>query len=432
VTRYLEILGQSVPVPDPDSVAILSGQYRSAAAIIGEAKSQLAGIGTAQAQAVWAGQAASAFTRKLGELPGQLEKAWQSYNTVAWALSGYASGLRPVVTALSSLAYQAEEADGTLRATDNARNQVIAQGHDPVATGWNTRLSEAQAEVGLLRRRLSALLAELEGLSAQCVGEIRQAEHEGISNNLISDFRRYIVQDGGAIAADGAKAMHVLAKVADVLFVKPFTDLPGLLKKYIDHPDWQTFGALLADYAAVLAIVAFFIPGADLLTPFLFALNGIAVGSEAVAAATHEKDSSWADVGFGFAGLGFAGAGAVLGKGVAASDGFMQGAFDEGDFGQLKGLANGWDARVSGNALLDDGLKSSFSLEGWAPDSGQADQGVLGTLKDEAYSFMHFGADGNTNSPAAANFQHLEWGLNRGNQGLALGQDWVDQKGRSL
>ena len=429
MTRYLEILGQSVPVPDPDSVAILSSQYRAVATTIGVTKSQLAGIGTAQAQAVWAGQAASAFSRKLGELPGQLEQAWQSYNTVAWALSGYASALRPVVAALSSLAYQAEEAEGTLRATVSARNQVISQGHDPVATGWNTRLWEAQAEVGQVGRRLSALLAELEGLSAQCVRAIQQAEHEGISNNLISDFDRYIVQDGRVVLDDGGKALRFVGTVADDLLVKPFTDLPGLLKQWAEHPDWQTFGALLADYAAVIGIIAFFIPGGALLTPALLAMSAVAVGSETVAAASHEKDSSWTDVAFGAALIGLPMARGVLGGGVDASDSLMRDAVDQGDLGQLKGLVDGSDAQVSASALWNDGVKSYFSLDGGAPDAGQAGPGLIDTLKGEAYSYLHFGADGYTHSPAAAMFQHLQWVDDRAGDGLVVGQNWVDQKG---
>jgi len=417
VTRYLEILGQSVPVPDPDSVAILSGQYRSAATTIGEAKSQLAGIGTAQAQAVWAGQAASAFTRKLGELPGQLEKAWQSYNTVAWALSGYASGLRPVVAALSSLAYQAEEAEGTLRATVNARNQVIAQGHDPIATGWNTRLYEAQAEVGQQGRRLQALLAELEGLSAQCVGEIRQAEHEGISNNLISDFQRYVVQDGGVVLDADAKALRFVATVADDLLVKPFTDLYGDLERFASDPSWATFGAVLDDYSKVLALLAVLlapIPGAYLGLTLASALIGVAGGaSDWEAAAKHEPGASLGKVKSDAIGVGLTALGGVFGKAADASNSLMRGAVDQGDLGQLEGLADGSDARASGGALLEDGVKNYFSLDGWTPDPSEDGQGVLDTYKDEAYPFLHVGADGYTNSPAAAMFHHLEWGVDR-------------------
>ena len=408
MTRYLEILGQSVPVPDPDSVAILSGQYRAVATTIGDAKSQLAGIGTGQAQAIWAGQAASAFSRKLGELPGQLEQALQSYTTVAWALSGYADGLRPVVAALSSLAYQAEEAEGTLRATVNARNQVIAQGHDPVATGWNTRVSEAQAEVAQLDRRLSALLAELEGLSAQCVREIQQAEHEGISNNLISDFQRYIVQDGGVVLDDAFT-------VADDLLVKPFTDFYEALERWASDPTWATFGAALDACSHVLELVAVLlapIPGAYLVLTLASVVAGVLGGaSDAAAAAEHEPGASWGQVRSDAIDLGLTALGGVFGKGAEASDSLMRGAVDQGDLGQLEALADGSDARVSAGALWGDGIKNYFSLDGWTPDPSEAGQGVLDTYKDEAYTFLHAGADGYTNSPAAAMFQHLEWSV---------------------
>jgi uncharacterized protein YukE len=423
VTRYLEILGQSVPVPDPDSVAILSSQYRAVATTIGVTKSQLAGIGTAQAQAVWAGQAASAFSRKLGELPGQLEQAWQSYNTVAWALSGYASALRPVVAALSSLAYQAEEAEGTLRATVSARNQVISQGHDPVATGWNTRLWEAQAEVGQVGRRLSALLAELEGLSAQCVRAIQQAEHEGISNNLISDFDRYIVQDVAEPWADAqAWELRMLLTGLDDILLHPITGLYEDIAHFNWHTPLESLGKCFDQLGFLLGLACLLVPGLGEAAAISFLA---AAALDAAARARHERGASWGQAGFAMANGLLMGAGSVAGLGARADQGYLQNAFDQGDLAQMSAIKYGTDARVSGSALRGVGVQRFFSLNGIKPDL--AGDGVMTTLKDDAYSFTHLGAERYTYSPAAVTLQHVEYGFDRASDAVGMVQDELEK-----
>ena len=171
----VEILGQWITLPDPDSVASLSNRYYGVCTTLADTKSQLSAIGSPQAAARWTGLAADAFAARLGALPGELEQAWQSYNAVARALSGYSSNLRPVVAALRSLASQAEEAQGTLNATEAARDQAVRTGQESATGVWNTRLAEAKAAVSALARRRSSLLTELDQLSAECVRQIHQA-----------------------------------------------------------------------------------------------------------------------------------------------------------------------------------------------------------------------------------------------------------------
>jgi hypothetical protein len=144
------------------------------------------------------------------------------------------------------------------------------------------------------------------------------------------------------------------------------------------------------------------------------ALFGIAgAASDTAAAVKHEPGASWGQVRSDAIDVGLTTLGGIFGKAADASNSLMRGAVDQGDLGQLEGLANGSDARVSGGALWDDGVKNYFSLDGWAPDPSEDGQGVLGTYKDEAYPLLHVGADGYTNSPAAAMFHHLEWGVDR-------------------
>ena len=91
MSSSVEILGQWITLPDPDSVASLSNRYFGVSTTLADTKSQLTAIGSPQAAARWTGLAAGAFAARLGALPGELEQAWQSYNAVARALSGYSS-----------------------------------------------------------------------------------------------------------------------------------------------------------------------------------------------------------------------------------------------------------------------------------------------------------------------------------------------------
>ena len=268
MTRYLEVLGRSFTVPDPDSVASLSASFRTVCINIGDAQHQLGALGSPQAWGDWTGQAADAFGRSVGILPRQLDQAWQSYNTVACALADYAGELSPVVAALGTLAFQAEEAEGTLRATTTARNQAIVQGQDPRITGWDTRLWDAKEAVAAIGDRLSSLLRELDELSAECVALIRQAQHEGIQNNAITDFQRYILQDAAEplISAD-VKELVFTAIVLYEAFLKPLIDLPGALFEVFTHPSFQTLGLALGDIGSVIGLVALVVaalaPGPD-------------------------------------------------------------------------------------------------------------------------------------------------------------------------
>jgi hypothetical protein len=101
----VEILGQWVTLPDPDTLASLSNRYYDVCTALADTKSQLSAIGSAQAAARW------------------------------------------------SLAYQAEEAQGTLNATETARDQAIRTGQESATGVWNTKLAEAKAAVSVLARR---------------------------------------------------------------------------------------------------------------------------------------------------------------------------------------------------------------------------------------------------------------------------------------
>jgi hypothetical protein len=336
MTGYLEIFGQSFTTPDPDSVASLSARYSGLCATIADAKDGLHAIGSPQANAEWVGQAADTFASKLSNLPGQLEQAWQSYDSVARALSGYASSLRPVVSALNSLASQAEEAEGTLSATQAAREQAIRQGEPSASTVWNARVSEAQAAVSQLKRRQSTLLAELRSCSSECVRQVQQAAHEGIHNSLITDLRNDLTDiDRVLWRADPVLGFGFTAvedyvgfelTVGKDLFLDPFVNLYKAYDAYWQSQSWVNLGACLDAISGILALASLACP------PLALVAIGVGIlGLEAdtFAAADDEEGASWTDVGFDAINVGLMEVGAGL------------------------GLADGPDAEEAGKSLWD-------------------------------------------------------------------------------
>jgi hypothetical protein len=330
MTGYLEIFGQSVTTPDPDSVASLSARYSGLSATIAEAKDGLHAIGSPQAIADWVGQAADTFASKLGNLPGQLEQAWQSYDAVARALSGYASSLRPVVSALTSLASQAEEAQGTLVAAQAAREQAIRSGEPSASTVWNARVSEAQAAVDQLKRRQSNLLGELRSCSSECVRQVQQAAHESVHSSLISDLRHDLAEVGRVAWRGGDDVLHfglaVAKDYADVelaigraelaigedLFITPFVNLYKTADALAHNWTWANLGQCLDAVSGVLALCSLVCP------PLALVAVGVGIlGMEADTFGAAEGEESWTNVAFDAVDLSLS----EVGEGLGLADG---------------------------------------------------------------------------------------------------------------
>ncbi len=319
MTGYLEIFGQSVTTPDPDSVASLSARYSGLCATIADARDGLDAIGSPQANAEWIGQAADMFGSRLSNLPSQLEQARQSYDAVARALSSYASSLRPVVSALNSLASQAEEAEGTLSATQYAREQAIRQGEPSASTVWNAKVSDAQAAVSQLKRRQSTLLAELRSCSSECVRQVKQAAHEGVHGSLITELRHDLTDVGHVAWRASDDVLHfeyTVAKdyarvelaIGEDLFVAPFVNLYKGADAFVHSQSWANLGTCLDAISGILALCSLVCP------PLALVAIGVGVlGLEADAAGAAEGEESWTDVGFDAINLGLMSVSAGLG-----------------------------------------------------------------------------------------------------------------------
>jgi hypothetical protein len=374
MSSSVEIFGQWITLPDPDSVASLSTHYDGVCTTLTDAKSQLGAIGSPQASARWIGSAADTFASRLGSLPGELEQAWQSYNGVARALSGYSTNLRPVVAALRSLAYQADEAEGTLYATQTARDQAIQSGQESVSV-WNMKLEEAQAAVGQLARRRSSLLAELNQLSADCVRQIRQAEPESVHQDLFSDLRRYAVDAGHLYWRAEDDEFHFAFRVAKDFFYDPFAAVVDDFTNLTKGP-WTLarLGKVLEDVSGVLSLVAFLIapiPGLDfadgILVPAAMGFGVAAAGFTAAARLKHEQGATWTDVASDVGGVALMGSSDVIGQGLKMTD-----------------LADGPEAEVSASSLWQSGTSHFFDLSAAPDEAGvevSASQQIAGDVK---------------------------------------------------
>lgn len=410
MSSSVEILGQWIMLPDPDSVASLSNRYYGECITLADTKSQLSAIGSPQAAARWTGLAADAFAARLGALPGELEQAWQSYNAVARALSGYSSNLRPVVAALRSLAYQAEEAQGTLNATEAARDQAVRTGPESAVAVWNTRLAEAKAAVSGLAQRRSLLLAELDQLSAECVRQIRQAAPESVHQDLLSDLKRYAVDAGHLIVRAEYDTGRFEFMVAKDLYYDPVASVVDDLKKLTKGP-WTLarVGKVLSDVSGALGLVALVIapiPGLDIadgiLIPAAMGFGLAAAGFTTAARLKHEQGATWTDVAVDVGGVALMGGGNAIGQGIKLA----------------APLADGDDAEVAGTSLWESGAKNFFNLSDPAPGA------TIGTRINDAFDADgNLGVDEDTPSSQHA-LEHVEFGLDRAGDALNV---WYDQ-----
>lgn len=410
MSSSVAILGQWITLPDPDSVASLSNRYYGECTTLADAKSQLSAIGSPQAAAQWTGLAAGTFATRLGTLPGELEQAWQSYNAVARALSSYSSNLRPVVAALRSLAYTAEEAEGTLNATQAARDQAIQTGQESASGVWNTKLEEAKAAVSQLAGRRSSLLAELDELSAECVRQIRQAGPESVHQDLLSDLGRYAVDAGHLILRAEYDQGRFEFMVAKDLYYDPVASLVDDVKDWTKGP-WTLarVGKVLSDVSGALGLVALVIapiPGLDIadgiLIPAAMGFGLAAAGFTTAARLKHEQGATWTDVAVDVGGVALMGGGNAIGQGIKLA----------------APLADGDDAEVAGTSLWESGAKNFFNLSDPAPGA------TIGTRINDAFDADgNLGGDEDTPSSQHA-LEHVEFGLDRAGDALNV---WYDQ-----
>ena len=328
MARQLVTLGTSVTLPDPASVTDLAARFQEQGAQLADTEATLQALTRPDAWGNWTGLAADAFGQSIGQLPAELGDVRDAYEDVASALRQYAGQLEPVVNAISSLSYPAEEAEYTLAATQRARAQAIAHGQDPATiTAWNIRVSDAAAAVSTLRGQLNRLLDELNALASACTRQIKAAEPRTARKSLFGEAESYFMRDVADPVGHGAKATaeglvtggKIAGHLLDETFVKPFAELPTNLVNFYRDPDLHTAGELLQHVGDAVGVIGLAVGAAALVVALSVgtggaadvALVGAAEGLGEVAIGTHidallantgavvshEDGASWSDVG---------------------------------------------------------------------------------------------------------------------------------------
>ena len=337
MTRRLVILGTTVTVPDPASVTDLAAGFREQGGQLADLEETLQALNRSHAWGEWTGQAADTFGQSLGQLPGEVAEVRDAYGDVASVLQRYAAELEPVVSALSSLSFRAEDAEGNLQAVSTACAQAKARGENTTLTGWDTRLADAKAAVTSVRVQLNRLITELTSLAATCTKQITAAEpkkpKQSLFGKLESGFVRDIAHPVGRIADDGAKlaeeggkdAGHLLKDAGHLLgdtFVKPFRELGPALEAYVEDPNLHTAGELLSDFGDAVGVVALALGATAVVVALTVGTGGAAdvviagalsagevagdvavgahidaLGANTGAVISHEDDASWSEVG---------------------------------------------------------------------------------------------------------------------------------------
>jgi uncharacterized protein YukE len=455
VSRRLVVLGTSVTLPDPASVTDLAVSFQQQGGQLADLQTTLQSLTRPDAWGDWTGLAADAFGQTIGQLPAELGDARDAYDDVASALRQYAGQLEPVINSLISLSYQAEDAEGTLAAVQDARSRAIATGHNPVTTGWDARLTDATEAVSALRGQLNRLLAELTALAATCTKRIKAAEPRTAGKSLFGELESDFVRDVADPMARAAKEAFKLdmeavklgaeaaglevigaAAMFEALWVHPVTNL---FHDVTGHLDAEKLGLILGDVAGVLGIVALLpIPGVDVVAGLAaLAIGGVGAGLDWWAAAHHEEGASYLQAGLATVSVALTGVGMVAKAGAGAVDA-------AGD------LDDGADAAKSGGQLWAAGLKRTFTPAG-IEDSirneqidkdlaeGDAPTGVRGfgqalfdNVRDKTIETFTVPSGDDASSPAAVTMVRVGWATDRLNDVTNTVQDIEGDKTESL
>jgi uncharacterized protein YukE len=383
MTRRLVILGTTVTVPDPASATDLAAGFREQGGHLADLEATLQTLTRPDAWGDWTGLAADAFGQSIGQLPAEIGDVRDAYDDVASALQRYAGQLEPVVNSLTALSFQAEDAEGTLTAVRTARSQAIARGQDPVTTGWDARLEDANAAVSALRGQLNRLIGEVTALAGTCARQVAAAEPKAARKSLFGEAESDFVRDvADPLAHAAAKSVKVVASVGDdawhlvdETFVQPFTKLWTDLDAFINDPDLHTAGELLervGDAVGVIALVVGVVAltvatggTADVLLGVAGGLGDVAMGvhidalgANTAAVLSHEDDASWSEVSVSALDVVSDYAGGKIGD-------------DDPAAGDVFGVGSGLEITAFG-----DGLTHDLSIPPAAPDAPDVVSGL--------------------------------------------------------
>jgi len=415
----VDVDGTAVTLPDPAAIADLASQFQAAGDQLGDAANQLSALAAPQAVTPWTGDAADAFARTVGPLPGQLTVASDAYHAAAAALTRYADQVGPLVTSLTTLSGQAADAAGDLNATQAARNQLFSKApFSPDLPALDARLAGAQTTAIGLRARARAAQADLNDAAKSCVTAIKGASPHHSGDSLL-----------GRLGHDVASVLKPAWHVADKVLVQPFPEAWDSLEKFSQDPSLANLSDLLGKVTMAVGVLALLVPGlGEVLAPVLLTSMAGALLSDAGAVAEGEKTPLQ---GVGQAGeILLAGGGGVADAAAASEQAVLRGVLDSGDADSalaeaddrtlgdvLNGFASGADDRTSLPSLLKGAVTHPFTADNLQAATGDLVQTVthpLDFLAGRADELGNLGVNNSlTDSPNAATLQQAGFLVDR-------------------
>lgn len=233
---------------DPDAVAQLSAHFRQICDVMSSARDKIHAIRSDSTTSQWFGMSADAFRDKLGDLPGQLDKAVASYDEMAWCTWRYENTLRSLQSQLIPVESRWEQATRDLASIQSQQ----AASANPTDPSWDQKMQPAKDEIASALQEANRLGAGFQEAVSQCTQAIDEASSKGIPpDSMWSHFT-------GALGDVAGVVVNVVEDVGGVLVKlgKECLDLPGALVNFVEHPSWESFNRVVEDATAVLTIAA--------------------------------------------------------------------------------------------------------------------------------------------------------------------------------
>jgi hypothetical protein len=420
VSQVLDVLGAEIPLPDPDAIQALADHYGEVAGEIGAVSADLEAAHGAED---WQGAAADAFRNDLGDLPGELAKAHNSYAGMQRTVSSYAGSIRAWVGQVTSVAAQADEVGYELSQAETALRAAQAGNQDTSAL--EGRIGSLQDELDQLRGRISDLVnSQLPALAGACVQGIRQAQDAGIQNSFWGWVDQYVVHDvlgtiGGGLEDAGS--------FVDNAVLKPIASIPGdlvALAGDVASGNWgkalQDLSTTLGDLGTLVGVASLLIPGlGEVLLPAAVAMDAAHIADDGVLVAEGKK--GWSALVFDGVALAGDGAGAFS-HGASVADDQVRDLSKEGS-DAFDSAASLEAAGLDGTPKVIEGLRSYVKAYEIGTQSGW--RAALGLGKEGGAAVLTFKAmrDGAAWKGVASDLMHpsTQWLSDLRNTYLNLG-----------
>jgi uncharacterized protein YukE len=214
-------LGPFVIPGDPGALQAIAVRIRQIAAQVGDIRSRVESNGLGGS---WSGRAADAFKSALGELPGELDKLYNSFSTAADAVTAYAgkvadfqsqanwlaAQLRQIEQEVNDAQSRQQSAERDFRSALNTRNSAsdpASQARAQSAIDGAARaLAKAGADQEASQARGKSLMGTAESnwqdfqVAAQsCASQLQTASQLGIQNSFFKPIGDFFGHVGGAV-----------------------------------------------------------------------------------------------------------------------------------------------------------------------------------------------------------------------------------------